>query len=72
MTVDPTDPATFDDQFREIPDAEAPEADAAEQSAELDPADDVDPQPPGNRLNADDADLAEQARVVRLNEDDYR
>lgn len=45
MTVDPTDPGTFDDQFREILGAEAPEADTAEQSAELDPADDVDPEP---------------------------
>ncbi|KAB1981816.1 hypothetical protein [Streptomyces triticiradicis] len=72
MTVDPTDPGTFDDQFREIPDPETPEADAAEQSAELDPVEDVDPEPPGDRLNADDADLAEQARVVRLSEDDYR
>ncbi|MET8133592.1 hypothetical protein [Streptomyces sp. NPDC005251] len=72
MTVDPTDPGTFDDQFREILDTEAPEADAVEQSAEVDPADDVDPEPPGDRLNADEADLAEQARVVRLNEDDYR
>jgi 5'-deoxynucleotidase YfbR-like HD superfamily hydrolase len=72
MTVDPTDPETFNDQFRQILDAEAPEAAAAEQVTELDPVDDVDAQPAGDPLNANEADLAEQARVVRLNEDDYR
>lgn len=72
MTVDPTEPGTFDDQFRDILDAPATEADAAEQATELDPAEDVDPEPPGDPLSADEADLAEQARVVRLNEDDYR
>ncbi|MFD6497268.1 hypothetical protein ACFV99_31720 [Streptomyces sp. NPDC059944] len=72
MTVDPTDPAPFDDQFREILDVEAPEADAAEQASELDPDEDVDPEPPGDPLSADEADRAEQARVVRQNEDDYR
>jgi hypothetical protein len=72
MTVDPADPETFDDRFREILDVEAPEADAAEQFTELDPAEDVDPAPPGDPSNANEADLAEQARVVQLNEDDYR
>ncbi|WP_329364594.1 hypothetical protein [Streptomyces sp. NBC_01483] len=72
MTVDPTDPETFNDRFQEIPGPEAPEADLAEQLSELDPADDFDPEPPGDSLNANEADLAEQARVVRLNEDDYR
>ncbi|MGD1225775.1 MULTISPECIES: hypothetical protein [Streptomyces] len=71
MTVDPTDPGTFDDQFREILDEEAPEADTAEQRTELDPVEEV-AVPPGDPLNANEADLAEQARVVRLNEDDYR
>jgi len=72
MTVDPTDPETFNDRFREVLDAEAPEADAAEQLTGLDPAEEVEPQPAGDPLNANEADLAEQARVVELNEDDYR
>ncbi|MER5881567.1 hypothetical protein ACFWFU_39935 [Streptomyces sp. NPDC060235] len=72
MTVDPTDPTTFDDQFRDILDGEAPEADAAEQASEVDPAEDLDPEPPGDPLSADEGDRAEQARVVRQNEDDYR
>ncbi|MEU8788522.1 hypothetical protein [Streptomyces sp. NPDC048643] len=72
MTVDPTDPGTFDDQFRDILDVEAPEADAAEQASEVDPAEDVDPEPPGDPLSADEGDRAEQARGVRQNEDDYR
>ncbi|GGN78705.1 hypothetical protein GCM10011579_062190 [Streptomyces albiflavescens] len=72
MTVDPTDPETFNDQFREILDAEAPEAAAAEQVTELDPAEEADSRPVGDPDNANEADLAEQARVVELNEDDYR
>ena len=51
--------------------AEAPESDAAEQSADLaadsdDPLEDVDP------ANANEADLVEQRRVVSIDEDDYR
>ncbi|MFF1440437.1 hypothetical protein [Streptomyces sp. NPDC058295] len=72
MAVDPTDPETFeeDDDFGEI-DVEAPENDAAEQSKDVipqgdDPLEDVDP------ARADEADLVEQARVVSLDEDDYR
>lgn len=76
MSVDPTDPDTFDDIYEEEPEStefEAPEADAAEQQAELlrqrnEPmtgrrdSDEVDP-----------ADAAEQARVVEVSEDDdYR
>ncbi|MEU0040350.1 hypothetical protein [Streptomyces sp. NPDC006333] len=73
MTVDPTDPETFTAVVDESPDLdpEAPEADAAEQHAELTPQDDG-LQAVGDPLNADEADLAEQARVVELNEDDYR
>ncbi|MEU2563708.1 hypothetical protein ABZ626_30920 [Streptomyces longispororuber] len=72
MTVDPTDPDTFE---TEEPEGglgqETPEADAAEQQAELapqrdEPLRDVDPGA------GDVADLAEQARVVDLDEDDYR
>lgn len=72
MTVDPTDPETFTevDGSPALP-PEAPEADAAEQYAELTPQDDG-RETPGDRLNANEADLAEQARVVELNEDDYR
>ncbi|MGW0335149.1 hypothetical protein ACWD0J_25320 [Streptomyces sp. NPDC003011] len=74
MTVDPSDPETFvhedtekDEEFA----VEAPEADAAEQSAELapdrdDPLTGVDPD------RGSEADLVEQARVVSLDEDDYR
>ncbi|MFG2312581.1 hypothetical protein ACGFS9_28500 [Streptomyces sp. NPDC048566] len=72
MTVDPTDPGTFDDQFRNVLGAEAPEADAAEQASELDPPAEDDPEPPGDPLNADEGDRAEQARAVRGNDDDYR
>ena len=73
MAVDPTDPETFEDDAqepREI-DVEAPENDAAEQSADLaadrdDPLEDVDP------AIANEADLVEQRRVVSGDEDDYR
>ncbi|MFJ9537886.1 hypothetical protein ACIRPX_11565 [Streptomyces sp. NPDC101225] len=74
MAVDPTDPETFEadgaQEPREI-DVEAPEDDAAEQSADLaadhdDPLEDVDP------ATANEADLVEQRRVVSIDEDDYR
>lgn len=75
MSVDPTDPETFEDDpatqdARDV-DVEAPEADAAEQRADVTPRRDepltgVDPDA------ANEADRAEQARVVELNEDEYR
>ncbi|MBH5336866.1 hypothetical protein IHE55_19675 [Streptomyces pactum] len=72
MTVEPHDPDTFEDEAEttEIG-VEAPEADAAEQQADIspnrdEPLIDVDP------ASANEADRAEQARVVELNEDDYR
>ncbi|PZT68626.1 hypothetical protein DN402_12450 [Streptomyces sp. SW4] len=73
MAVDPTDPETFEDETaedREI-DVEAPDADAAEQHADVapdrdDPLTGVDPD------RGSEGDLAEQARVVSLDEDDYR
>ncbi|MFJ8945474.1 hypothetical protein ACIRG4_19960 [Streptomyces sp. NPDC102395] len=72
MTVDPTDPETFvnDDEVSEV-DVEAPENDAAEQHTDVtphrdDPLEGVDP------ARANEADLVEQARVVSLDEDDYR
>ncbi|GHE95819.1 hypothetical protein AB0K66_21115 [Streptomyces werraensis] len=75
MAVDPTDPETFeeDEDVQEGVEfgVEAPEVDAAEQQAEVrpqedDPLEEVDPD------RANEADLVEQARVVQLDEDDYR
>ncbi|MEU5597073.1 hypothetical protein [Streptomyces sp. NPDC020298] len=75
MAYDPSDPEAFqeletEDDLREI-DVEAPEVDAAEQHTDLapdhdDPLTGVDPD------RANEADLIEQARVVTLDEDDYR
>ncbi|KUH40129.1 MULTISPECIES: hypothetical protein [Streptomyces] len=77
MTVDPTDPETLAELARENGTTatglaeETPEADAAEQHTELVPqADD-----PLTRIDpevANEADAVEQARVVELDEDDYR
>ncbi|GAA2583648.1 hypothetical protein GCM10010304_27470 [Streptomyces roseoviolaceus] len=74
MAVDPTDPETF--EAEEAPEAqeydvEAPEVDAAEQQADLAPDRD-DPLTDADPGVANEADLAEQARVVSLDEDDYR
>lgn len=73
MTVDPTEPETFaeDDDTATTDDSEVPEADAAEQHADVrrerdDPVNRADPDA------ANEADAAEQARVVALDEDDYR
>lgn len=61
MTVDPSDPATFEDESDTPFDVEAPEDDITdEQPTDLDPD------------KANEADVAEQARVVDLDEDDYR
>ncbi|MFI2185073.1 hypothetical protein [Streptomyces sioyaensis] len=72
MRVDPTDPETFVDESDATDiDVEAPEADAAEQYADLAPQRDE----PLNGLDPDEsneADRAEQARVVETNEDEYR
>jgi hypothetical protein len=70
MTVDPTEPDTFRDQL-DPRDAEAPEADSAEQRAELTPRGD-DPLSERDRDGSAEADAAEQARVVALDEEDYR
>ncbi|MEV7346194.1 hypothetical protein [Streptomyces sp. NPDC093544] len=72
MTVDPTDPETFanEDEPEELG-PEDPEADAAEQRTGLEPQED-DLTTVGDPANADEGDLAEQARVVALDEDDYR
>ncbi|MBC2868164.1 hypothetical protein [Streptomyces mexicanus] len=76
MEFDPTDPETFEGEAPESGNAaeiavEAPEGDAAEQHADIapehdDPLTDVDP------ARGNEADLVEQARVVSLDEDDYR
>ncbi|MEU5955665.1 hypothetical protein [Streptomyces sp. NPDC047525] len=71
MTVDPSDPETFEAEENADISAEAPEADSAEQQTDLTPHQD------DSLLDADtdaanEADLAEQARVVSIDEDDYR
>ncbi|MGW0362349.1 hypothetical protein [Streptomyces sp. NPDC002990] len=71
MSVDPAEPDTFREPRPEDLDAEAPEADVAEQLAELRPDDD-DPVSGPERGEATDGDAFEQARVVPLDEDDYR
>ena len=81
MSVDRTDPETFDpydaydayDSYEEEPEGaptpETPEADAAEQQADLLAQRD---DPVTERgYEVDPADAAEQARVVELGEDDY-
>ncbi|MFE7071986.1 hypothetical protein ACFU96_18080 [Streptomyces sp. NPDC057620] len=74
MTVDPTDPEAIEDTdaagATEIG-VEAPEADAAEQRTDLAPRQD-DPLTGADPDSASEGDLAEQARVVALDEDDYR
>ncbi|MFF9484310.1 hypothetical protein [Streptomyces sp. NPDC014676] len=75
MAVDPTDPETFveDEDAREDEefDVEAPEVDAAEQHTEVRPDRD-DPMTGIDPDRASEADLVEQARIVSLDEDDYR
>ncbi|UQA93240.1 hypothetical protein [Streptomyces halobius] len=72
MPVDPTDPDTFEDEATATDiDVEAPEADAAEQHTELAPQRDEAPAG-ADPDSANEADRAEQARVVELNEDEYR
>ncbi|WP_406273098.1 hypothetical protein OHT93_24830 [Streptomyces sp. NBC_00191] len=72
MPVDPTDPETFeeDDQAAAL-DEEVPEADAAEQLMDLQSEQD-DQVSPNGLDSANVADAVEQARVVALDEDDYR
>ncbi|MEU3144433.1 MULTISPECIES: hypothetical protein [unclassified Streptomyces] len=75
MASDPTEPETFEeaDDAREHLEygVEAPEADTAEQHADLTPDRD-EPLTGADIDRANEADLAEQARVVSLDEDDYR
>lgn len=62
--------AASDDARRPL-EEEAPEADTAEQRADVVQRGD-DPLTDADRSAANDADIAEQARVVELDEDDYR
>ncbi|MDH2392477.1 MULTISPECIES: hypothetical protein [Streptomyces] len=75
MAVDPTDPDTFEDIAEDDAavdlDEEVPEADAAEQHTDVRQERD-DEMTDAARGEANEADRAEQARVVALNEDDYR
>ncbi|MGW3558840.1 hypothetical protein ACWDNT_15945 [Streptomyces sp. NPDC000963] len=71
MTVDPTEPDTFAEEEVVELHEETPEADAAEQHAELRPGED-EPLTHVERDSANEADASEQARVVALDEDDYR
>lgn len=71
MTVDPSDPETFEAEETADTSAEAPEADAAEQHTDLAPRED-DSLQDADKDSASEADLAEQARVVTIDEDDYR
>ncbi|MCZ9347838.1 hypothetical protein NGM37_60170 [Streptomyces sp. TRM76130] len=74
MAIDPSDPETFEtDEAQDTQDVgvEAPDADAAEQQTDIAPVRD-DPLTEVEPDRANEADLAEQARVVTLDEDDYR
>ncbi|MDT3396194.1 hypothetical protein RKE29_06010 [Streptomyces sp. B1866] len=80
MSVDQSDPEMFDspesEEFAESGDhgefgAETPEADAAEQRHDLRPYRD-EPLTSDKAEAVNEADRAEQARVVELDEDDYR
>ncbi|MET7305420.1 hypothetical protein [Embleya sp. NPDC005575] len=73
MAVDPSDPETFqeDDDDAAEPTREMTEADAAEQRTDLR----RDRDDPLTRIHpdaADEADAVDQARVVELDEDEYR
>ncbi|MER5616303.1 hypothetical protein [Streptomyces sp. NPDC002215] len=71
MTVDPSDPETFEDIQPDEPDQETPRADAAEQRADLQQRRD-EPLTEIDRDSANEADAAEQARIVAQDEDEYR
>ncbi|MCX4789182.1 MULTISPECIES: hypothetical protein [unclassified Streptomyces] len=71
MSVDPSDPETFEDVQPDEPDEETPRADAAEQRTDLQQRRD-EPLTHIDRDRANVADAAEQARVVTQDEDDYR
>ncbi|MEV5174817.1 hypothetical protein C3492_40995 [Streptomyces sp. Ru62] len=77
MAYDPTEPDAIED-IEDLEadaaverDVEAPEVDAAEQHADIAPDRD-DPLTGVDPARGNEADLVEQARVVSLDEDDYR
>ncbi|MZD09277.1 hypothetical protein GTW43_29980 [Streptomyces sp. SID5785] len=72
MTVDPSDPEIYQDGSPAEIAVEAPEEDSAEQHADLTPDRDDPPAGDADPDTANEADRAEQARVVSLDEDDYR
>ncbi|MET8469628.1 hypothetical protein ABZY90_29725 [Streptomyces sp. NPDC006422] len=72
MTVDPSDPETFTERRPAEAGVETPEADTAEQRADLVPDEDDEPDTAADPDTANEADRAEQARVVSIDEDDYR
>jgi hypothetical protein len=73
MSVDPSDPETFEEndaaEFA-VEDVEAPEVDAAEQHHDLLPNRD-EPVNADALSEANEADRMEQARIVDVDEDDY-
>ena len=72
MANDPTDPEAFEEESDDVElDVEAPEVDAAEQHTDIAPDRD-DPLTGVDPGLASEADLIEQARVVSIDEDDYR
>ncbi|MFE2290468.1 hypothetical protein [Streptomyces sp. NPDC059452] len=71
MTVDPSDPDTFENPGPDTPGPEAPEADAAEQRTDIRPEEDEEVEIV-DLATANEADVAEQRRVIPLDEDDYR
>ncbi|WP_335939417.1 hypothetical protein [Streptomyces sp. PTD5-9] len=71
MSVDPSDPETFENVQPDEPDQETPRADAAEQRTDLQPQQD-EPLTTIDRDRANEADVVEQTRVVAQDEDDYR
>jgi hypothetical protein len=74
MAYDPIEPDPAEDLETDAAqdiDVEAPEVDAAEQHTDIAPDQD-DPLTELDPARANVADLVEQARVVSLDEDDYR
>ncbi|MEX0169202.1 hypothetical protein [Streptomyces sp. LMG1-1-1.1] len=71
MTVDPSEPDTFAEEEVALLEQEIPEADAAEQHTEVQQRED-EPVTHIEHESANEADASEQARVVTLDEDDYR
>ncbi|MDR3080580.1 MAG: hypothetical protein LBV60_06565 [Streptomyces sp.] len=73
MAVDPTDPAALEEDETDTVElgVEDSEHDAAEEFAEITSEQD-EPLTEEETLRANEADLIEQKRVVKLDEDEYR